>query len=53
VLIPIGTTSYADRSITDNTLAAVEQDTACSLERPPNTTAMRGFRVLITTTVTG
>jgi hypothetical protein len=52
VLMPIGTTSYADRSITDNTLAAVEQDTACSLERPPKTTATRGFRVLITSTLT-
>ena len=26
-----------------STLAAVEQETACSLERPPNTTATRGF----------
>jgi cystathionine gamma-synthase len=36
-------TSYLSRSITDKTLAAVEQDTACSLDRPPNTMATLGL----------
>lgn len=41
--MPIGTTSYLSLSIAAKTLAAVEQETACSAERPPKTTATRGL----------
>ena len=41
VLMPIGTTSYLSRSMACSTLAAVTQEMACSLDRPPNTTATR------------
>ena len=42
--MPTGTTSYASRSIARSTLPAVTQEMACSLERPPKTTATRGLR---------
>jgi hypothetical protein len=42
--MPTGTTSYAVRSIAARTLPAVTQLIACSLERPPKTTATRGLR---------
>src|SRR5207248_2454796 len=41
--IPMGTTSYLLVSMAANTPAAVTQLTACSLDRPPNSTATRGF----------
>src|SRR6266545_2279494 len=44
VLMPTGTTSYLSRSIACSTLAAVTQEMACSLDRPPNTTATQGLR---------
>ena len=44
VAIPIGTTSYAVRSIASSTLPAVTQLIACSLDRPPKTIATRGLR---------
>ena len=44
VAMPIGTTSYASRSIAASTLPAVTQEIACSLDRPPKTTATRGLR---------
>ena len=40
--IPIGMTSYFVWSMAPRTPAAVTQLTACSLERPPNSTATRG-----------
>ena len=43
--MPIGTTSYASRSIAASTLPAVTHEIACSLDRPPKTTATRGLRV--------
>src|SRR5882757_3734923 len=43
VVIPTGTTSYLSRSITCSTFAAVTQEMACSLDRPPKTTAIRGL----------
>ncbi len=42
--MPIGTTSYTSRSIAWSTLPAVTHEIACSLERPPKTTATRGLR---------
>mgnify|MGYP006194540295 CR=1 FL=1 len=41
--MPTGTTSYLSRSIASSTPAAVTQLTACSLERPPNSTRTRGL----------
>ena len=38
--MPTGTTSYRSGSIACSTLPAVTQEIACSLERPPNTTAI-------------
>src|SRR6478752_7022072 len=43
--MPTGTTSYLSRSMERRTLAAVEQETACSEERPPKTMATRGRRL--------
>ena len=43
--IPTGTTSYFSRSIAASTLPAVTHEMACSLERPPKTTATRGLRL--------
>ena len=43
-VIPTGTTSYRCGSIAARTLPAVTQEIACSLDRPPKTTAMRGLR---------
>ncbi len=45
VAMPTGTTSYASRSMACSTLPAVTHEIACSLERPPKTTATRGLRV--------
>ena len=45
VAMPTGTTSYFSLSMACSTLPAVTQEMACSLERPPNTTATRGLRV--------
>src|SRR3954466_16034455 len=44
-VMPIGTTSYLWESMAWRTLPAVTHEMACSSERPPNTTAIRGFRV--------
>jgi hypothetical protein len=52
VLIPTGTTSYLSRSITLSTPAAVTHEIACSLDRPPNTTATLGFRSIPSTPAT-
>ena len=41
VAMPIGTTSYLSRSMACSTLPAVTQEIACSLDRPPKTTATR------------
>jgi hypothetical protein len=38
--MPIGTTSYFVGSMACSTLPAVTQEMACSLDRPPNTTAI-------------
>ena len=43
VAMPTGTTSYFSRSIAASTLPAVTQEIPCSLDRPPKTTATRGF----------
>ena len=45
--MPIGTTSYADRSMACSTLPAVTHEMACSLDRPPKTTATRFLGWLI------
>ena len=47
--MPTGTTSYASRSMACSTLPAVTQEMACSLERPPKTTATRGFLLPVVT----
>ncbi len=47
VAMPIGTTSYFVRSMACSTLPAVTQEMACSLDRPPNTTATRFLGWLI------
>ena len=44
-VMPTGTTSYRSGSMACSTLPAVTQEIACSLERPPKTTATRGLRV--------
>src|SRR4051794_20689661 len=44
-VIPTGTTSYRSGSMACRTLPAVTHEIACSLERPPKTTAIRGLRV--------
>ncbi len=41
-VMPTGTTSYRSGSIAFRTLPAVTHEMACSLERPPKTTATRG-----------
>src|SRR6478752_8419786 len=43
--IPMGMTSYLSLLMAPRTPAAVTQLTACSLERPPKSTATRGFLV--------
>ena len=45
VAMPIGTTSYLLRSMACSTLPAVTHEMACSLDRPPNTTATRNLRL--------
>jgi len=45
VAMPIGSTSYRSRSMAESTRPALAQDTACSVLRPPNTTATRTFPV--------
>src|SRR6476469_6283096 len=51
--IPIGMTSYLSLLMAPSTPAAVTQLTACSLERPPNNTATRGFLLLAVSPVVG
>ena len=53
VAMPTGTTSYRSRSIALSTLPAVTQEIACSLERPPKTTATRGLRVPVVSCASG
>ena len=44
VAMPMGSTSYRSGSMADKIRPALAQDTACSLLRPPNTTATRILR---------
>ena len=52
-VMPTGTTSYSSRSSAASTLPALTQEMACSVLRPPNTTATRTLRADMRGTLPG